>query len=90
MGETADMMIIVVARRKEVTSLSVHPSGLLALSTSRDDMLRMWNMTKGRSQYKTKIPLGTDCVSFSRDGDVYVLLSGSKVLYRALFKCTSS
>ena len=46
--------------RKEVTSLSVHPSGLLALSTGRDDMLRMWNMAKGRSQYKTKIAPGTE------------------------------
>jgi WD40 repeat protein len=65
--------------RKEVTSLSVHPSGLLALSTARDDMLRMWNMTKGRSQYKTKIPSGTEAVSFSPNGDIYALLSGLKV-----------
>ncbi len=68
------------ACRKEVTSLSVHPSGLLALSTSRDDMLRMWNMAKGRSQYKTKIPPGTESVSFSPNGDIYALLSGLKVL----------
>jgi hypothetical protein len=43
-------------------------------------MLRMWNMTKGRSQYKTKIASGTDSVSFSPVGDIYALLSGSKVL----------
>ncbi len=66
--------------RKEVTTLSVHPSGLLALSTARDDMLRMWNMTKGRSQYKTKISPGTEGVSFSPNGDIYALLSGLKVL----------
>ena len=65
--------------RKEVTSLSVHPSGLLALSTGRDDMLRMWNMAKGRSQYKTKIAPGTEAVSFSPDGGAYALLGSKQV-----------
>ncbi len=65
--------------RKDVTGLSVHPTGLLALSTSRDDMLRMWNMAKGRSQYKTKIAPSTEAVSFSPDGSMYALLSGTKV-----------
>ena len=62
-----------------MTGLSVHPTGLLALSTSRDDMLRMWNMAKGRSQYKTKIAPSTEAVSFSPDGSTYALLSGTKV-----------
>ena len=62
-----------------MTGLSVHPSGLLALSTARDDMLRMWNMAKGRSQYKTKIAPGTEAVSFGPDGAMYALLSGTKV-----------
>lgn len=57
----------------------MHPSGLLALSTARDDMLRMWNMAKGRSQYKTKIPPGTEAVRFSPDAAMYALLSGTKV-----------
>lgn len=56
----------------------MHPTGLLALSTARDDMLRMWNMAKGRSQYKTKIPPGTEAVGFSPDGAMYTLLSGIK------------
>ena len=68
--------------RKEVTGLSVHPTGLLALSTSRDDMLRMWNMAKGRSQYKTKIPPSTEAVSFSPDGSMYALLSGTQVRWQ--------
>jgi hypothetical protein len=42
-------------------------------------MLRMWNMSKGRSQYKTKIPLGTEAVLFSPDAAMYALLSGKKV-----------
>jgi hypothetical protein len=65
--------------RKEVSSLSVHPSGLLALSTARDDMLRMWSMAKGRSQYKTKIAPGTEAVSFSPSGGAYALLSTQQV-----------
>ncbi len=37
-------------------------------------------MSKGRSQYKTKISPGTEGVSFSPNGDIYALLSGLKVL----------
>ena len=66
-------------RRKEVSGLAVHPSGLLALSTARDDVLRMWNMTKGRSQYKTKIAPGTEAVEFSPSGSTYALLSSAQV-----------
>ena len=61
-----------------MSSLSVHPSGLLALSTARDDMLRMWSMAKGRSQYKTKIAPGTEAVSFSPGGGAYALLSSQQ------------
>ncbi|KAK9909782.1 hypothetical protein WJX75_007404 [Coccomyxa subellipsoidea] len=78
-GGSWECLKVLKGHKKEVTSLSVHPSGLLALSTARDDMLRMWNMTKGRSQYKTKIPSGTEAVSFSPNGDIYALLSGLKV-----------
>ena len=42
--------------RKEVTGLSVHPTGLLALSTSRDDMLRMWNMAKAGLSTRPRLP----------------------------------
>ena len=62
----------------------MHPSGLLALSTGRDDMLRMWNMAKGRSQYKTKIAPGTESVSFSPEGGAYALLSSKQVPLMAL------
>ena len=67
-----------------MTGLAVHPSGLLALSTAQDDMLRMWNMTKGRSQYKTKVTPGTAAVGFSPSGGTYALLSSAQVRRRLL------
>jgi len=40
---------------KEVTGLAVHPSGKLFLSTARDGHLRLWNLAKGKSQFKTRV-----------------------------------
>lgn len=38
-----------------VTSLSVHPSGKLALSVGHDGTLRTWNLVKGRQAYATNL-----------------------------------
>jgi len=38
-----------------VTSLSVHPSGKLALSVGYDAALRTWNLVKGRQAYTTNL-----------------------------------
>jgi protein MAK11 len=38
-----------------VTSLSVHPSGKLALSVGTDATLRTWNLVKGRQAYATNL-----------------------------------
>ncbi|XP_054285848.1 p21-activated protein kinase-interacting protein 1-like [Macrosteles quadrilineatus] len=38
-----------------VTSLSVHPSGKMALSVGKDHTLRTWNLVKGRPAYTTNL-----------------------------------
>jgi len=67
------------AGRKEVSGLAVHASGRLALSTGRDGVLRMWNLVKGRCQYKTGLAAAAEAVEFSPGGGVYALACGSKV-----------
>eukprot|EP00794_Sanderia_malayensis_P007249 gene7249-8057_t len=64
--------------RDAVTSISVHPSGRLALSVSKDKTIRTWNLLTGRSAYTTSIKQVADIVVWSPSGDSYVVASGSK------------
>lgn len=65
--------------RKEITSLSVHPSGKLALTTSRDSTLRIWDLIKGRCSYHNVLPAIAENVCFSPTGTLYALQTGSQV-----------
>ena len=65
--------------RKEITSLSIHSSGKLALSTSRDSTLRIWDLIKGRCSYHHILDAVAETVAFSPSGALYALVSGSKV-----------
>lgn len=65
--------------RKEITSLSIHPSGKLALSTSRDSTLRIWDLIKGRCSYHHILDAIADVVAFSPSGALYALVAGNKV-----------
>lgn len=65
--------------RKEITSLSIHPSGRLALSTSRDSTLRIWDLIKGRCSYHHVLDATADVVAFSPSGALYALVVGNKV-----------
>lgn len=72
-------MQVMTGHHKEITALSVHPSGKLALSTSRDGTLRIWDLIKGRCSYHNILPAVADGVSFSPSGSLYALQSGSQV-----------
>ena len=58
---------------KAVTGLAVHMTGRLALSTSRDGTLRMWNLVKGKGQYKTRLSGVAEGVQFLPGGVSYAL-----------------
>jgi protein MAK11 len=65
-----------------VTSIAIHPTGRLALSTSSDKTVRLWNLMEGRIAYISKLSaLPTpEKVRFSRKGDHYALLFRNRVL----------
>lgn len=44
--------------RNSVNCISIHPSGKMALSVSKDKTLRTWNLIKGRSAYVTNMKKG--------------------------------
>ncbi|KFM71634.1 p21-activated protein kinase-interacting protein 1-like protein, partial [Stegodyphus mimosarum] len=56
-----------------VNSISIHPSGKLALSVSRDKTLRTWNLIKGRSAYITNIKKVAELVRWSPDGSHFLV-----------------
>lgn len=55
-------------RRGPVRSVAVHPSGKLALSTSDDSTLRMWDLVQGRAAYIKRLALPAELVAWAPDG----------------------
>ncbi|XP_074543865.1 p21-activated protein kinase-interacting protein 1-like [Halichoeres trimaculatus] len=67
------------AHKGQVTSLSVHPSGKLALTVGTDKTLRTWNLINGRSAFIKNIKQNAQIVRWSPDGDKYVVVKNDKV-----------
>ncbi|XP_044075943.1 p21-activated protein kinase-interacting protein 1-like [Siniperca chuatsi] len=67
------------AHKGHVTSLSVHPSGKLALTVGTDKTLRTWNLINGRSAFIKNIKQNAHIVRWSPDGDKYVVVVDDKV-----------
>ncbi|KAK4320341.1 hypothetical protein Pmani_008847 [Petrolisthes manimaculis] len=65
--------------RGPVSSVSVHPSGKLALSVSKDRTMYTWNLIKGRKAYITNLKSAADSVKWSPAGTHYLLVRGSCV-----------
>ncbi|GAX81518.1 hypothetical protein CEUSTIGMA_g8946.t1 [Chlamydomonas eustigma] len=62
-----------------VNDVTIHPSGRLALSVSRDKYMRMWNLVKGHCPYTAKLELEGEAVLFSPNEEDYSLLCGSQI-----------
>ncbi|XP_070830484.1 p21-activated protein kinase-interacting protein 1-like isoform X2 [Chaetodon trifascialis] len=67
------------AHKGPVASLSVHPSGKLALTVGTDKTLRTWNLINGRSAFIKNIKQNAHIVRWSPDGDKYVVVVNDKV-----------
>lgn len=74
-----ECMKTIRAHKGHVTSLSVHPSGKLALSVGTDKTLRTWNLINGRSAFIKNIKQNAHLVRWSPDGDRYVVVVNDKV-----------
>jgi protein MAK11 len=70
--------------RSAINYVSIHPSGRLAVTVGRDRALHLWDITKGKHAYKTKLPQDGQQVHFNKDGSRYVVLfEHSVVVYEA-------
>ncbi|KAG5285497.1 hypothetical protein AALO_G00004050 [Alosa alosa] len=67
------------AHKGRLSSLSVHPSGKLALSVGTDKTLRTWNLTDGRSAFIKNLKQNADIVRWSLEGDKYVVVTSDKI-----------
>ncbi|KAK5860297.1 hypothetical protein PBY51_021788 [Eleginops maclovinus] len=67
------------AHQGHVTSLSVHPSGKIALSVGTDKTLRTWNLTNGRSAFIKNIKQNAHIVRWSPEGDKYLVVVNDEV-----------
>ena len=65
--------------RHEVSSIAIHETGVLALTTSRDKTLRLWDLVKGRTTFQSKLEEEAEQVAFSPSGTMYALRSGKVV-----------
>lgn len=67
------------AHTARVNSIAIHPSGLLALSTSKDRTMRLWALKKGICSHTEKLGYEADKVIWSPKGEQYAVLSNNKV-----------
>ncbi|KAM9323399.1 p21-activated protein kinase-interacting protein 1-like [Pholidichthys leucotaenia] len=67
------------AHKGHITSLSIHPSGKLALSVGTDKTLRTWNLVDGRSAFIKNIKQNAHIVRWSPDGEKFVVVIDNKV-----------
>lgn len=67
------------AHKGPVMSLSVHPSGKLALTVGTDKTLRTWNLINGRSAFIKNIKQNAHIVRWSPEGDKYVVVVNDTV-----------
>ncbi|KAM8966551.1 p21-activated protein kinase-interacting protein 1 [Pelodytes ibericus] len=67
------------AHKGQVSSLSIHPSGKLALSVGTDKTLRTWNLVEGRSAFIKNIKQNAHIVQWSPNGENYAVVIHNKL-----------
>ncbi|KAK5577116.1 hypothetical protein RB653_002054 [Dictyostelium firmibasis] len=63
-----------------INSISIHPSGKVALSVSKDRRLFLWDLTKGTSAHFLKFKTEGFIVQWSPSGDHYAVVFKDKVV----------
>ncbi len=63
-----------------VNDLSIHPTGKLALSVSKDNTLKLWNLVHGRCAFTRRLKGAADRVCWDADGLHYLLVVSREVL----------
>jgi WD40 repeat protein len=62
-----------------VNDIATHPSGVIALSASRDKQMRLWDLCKGSCAYQAALGAEGDLVSFLPGGEHFLIGTGTTV-----------
>ncbi|KAL0305471.1 UNVERIFIED_CONTAM: p21-activated protein kinase-interacting protein 1-like [Sesamum radiatum] len=65
--------------KKAVNSLTVHPSGKLALTVGHDDCLAMVNLVRGRRSFYCKLSKEASIVQFDETGEKFFMVVDDKI-----------
>ncbi|KAL8468530.1 hypothetical protein ACS0TY_031660 [Phlomoides rotata] len=69
----------VKVHKKGVNSLSVHPSGKLALTVGHDDCLALVNLVRGRRSFFCKLSKEASIVQFDGTGERFFMVTDDKI-----------
>ncbi|XP_073048233.1 uncharacterized protein [Primulina eburnea] len=69
----------VKAHKKGVNSISIHPSGKLALTVGHDDCLAMVNLVRGRRSFYCRLNKESSIVQFDGTGDKFFMVVDEKI-----------
>mmetsp|Transcript_34250 Transcript_34250/g.57508 ORF Transcript_34250/g.57508 Transcript_34250/m.57508 type:complete len:391 (+) Transcript_34250:37-1209(+) len=67
-------------------SLSIHPSGKLAISSAKDSTIRLWDLVKGRSAHCKNLAADAEIVKWNYAGDYYAVVKNTSVSVHAIQK----
>lgn len=89
------MCVHILGGHKDIVhDLSIHNSGKLALSVSKDNTMKLWNLVEGRCAFtrRMKSVQPATQVSWNNSGDHYLLVTGSvvQIFAAADNSCTAS
>ncbi|XP_070555824.1 p21-activated protein kinase-interacting protein 1-like [Ptychodera flava] len=76
---TWDCLKTLKGHKGGLISMSIHPSGKLAMSIGKDKSLRTWNLIIGRTAYITNIKKVGELILFSPSGNNYVVATDTKI-----------
>jgi protein MAK11 len=70
---------ILGGHKGSVLDIAVHPSGKLALTTSKDSTIKMWNLVQGRCAFTRRLKAPGDKICWDPSGTHYLVVSGMRM-----------
>lgn len=70
---------ILGGHKDAVSSFSIHPTGKIAMSVSKDLTLHIWNLVQGRSSFRRKILPSPEIVLWHPTGESYLVSSANNI-----------
>lgn len=73
------LVLSMKGHKGSVDTVSVHPSGRVALTVDSTKTLRLWDLTKGRPAFATQLGYESLSIAWLEEGSAYMILSPSTV-----------